>query len=187
MKLFLGCTFGKKMEQSKKEKIELIFRNSDNFDELFDAFRDALKLRIADIDTYKIVIANPCLQHYEMKMLTNEICREFPQICYEINLWAGQIAMNKKGESEWRNASIDFLLTASNAKPADGKPLIGLLELYDHELELPSNEKIIESVKERMKFVTNKKELYLAFAGFYKKEGKTELEKKYKRLAERSQ
>ncbi len=171
------------MTESEKEKIESVFRNSETFDELLDAFGLALKMNLDDIESYKIMFANPCLKLDEIKMLAKKICEKYPPLCYGIYSWVGDIFTNKKYDSDWRKSAIDFFLKASNMEPLHAEPLIKLLELYDHEIPMPDNERIIKEVKERMKFVEERKSLYLAFANFYQKSGKKKLEMKYRHLA----
>jgi hypothetical protein len=171
------------MTESDKKKIEFAFRNSETFDELLDAFGLALKINLDDIESYKILFANPCLQLDEIKMLAKKVCERFPSLCYGIYCWVGDIFANKKYDSDWRKSAIDFFLKASNEEPERAEPLIKLLELYDHEISLPDNKRIIKEVKERKKFVEERKALYSAFADFYKISGKKELEMKYRRLA----
>ncbi len=172
--------------KKEKEKIELVFRTSENFDELFDAFQKALQLHIDDVETYKILFANPFLKLYENKLLTKKLCESFPHLCSEIYLWNAEILSAKKYDNEWRKTAVEFYILASDNLPTDVTPLIKLLELYDHEIALPENEIIIKEVKNRMELVEDKKSLYTALADFYKAENKPHLERKYRGLAEKS-
>ena len=173
------------MNQQEKEKIENIFRNSSDADELFDTFEIALKENLEDIESYKILFANPTLGLNEIKMFSQALCEKYPGFCFGVFTWVGNIFANKKYDSEWRKSAVDFFLKASDYEPAEPEPLIKLLELYDHEIDIPDNKLILKEVKERMNKVGKKKELYKSIAEFYKKEGNETLEKKYRSLAEK--
>ena len=82
------------------KKIERIFRNSNNSDEIFDAFTEAVKEKIDDVNLYKILLGNHSLSKDEIIMYAEKLCKEFPHHKYEIYMWVASIFQNSLLEFE---------------------------------------------------------------------------------------
>lgn len=168
------------------KNIESIFRSSTSPDELFDAFRNAIGLRIDDIELYKILLANPSISTDEIKMYTEKLLREFSEKSFQINIWAARIFENRSNYYEHLESAVYYYEKAAAAKPTDHTALVELLKLYNTEIDLPINKKILEIVEERSPAVNLKSKVYFELADLYKKKGDLVKGSRYLALAEKA-
>lgn len=155
------------MEENIK-KIELVFRDSFSSEELFDAFADALKLRVDDVELFKILLANPSLSIDEVKMFAEKIIKEMPNSLYHISMWCAKVFENYAEQYEYLDSSINYYLKAINAVPANFEPLVSILNLYNMEIDMPANKRILEIVNNCIPPVNLKSKVYYALADLYK-------------------
>ena len=168
------------------KRIEDTFRNSRSPDELFDAFQNAIKINLSDIDTFKILIANPTLTPNEIKMFTEKLLKETPGNALDLLLWTGKVFENHPDNYNHLEETILIYQRALSYKPTSHEPLLKLLHLYNHEIDFPTNQKILDLIDESVAAVDKKSKVYYALAKHYKKCGDPKLEKKYLQLAEES-
>lgn len=166
-----------------KEQIEKIFRSSNSSEELFDAFDDAIVQKLEDEELYKVFLANSVLSNDEIKFYAKKISDVFPAFSYSIALWCCELFANKEWSPENTRAAVECLEVAIEEKPEEHIPLIRLLSLYNHDMSVPTNSKIIGKVKKALPKVKNKSAVYKAIAEFYAKEGKDKLKRKYEGMA----
>lgn len=159
-------------------EIEKIFRESTSSEELFDAFQNALKLRIRDSDFYKVLLANVSLSADEVKMYVEKLCKEFNDICYDIYLWAAKVLENSSAPDNIDDA-LDYYRRAIEYNRDDYKPYLYILKLYNHDLDLPPKENISTIVKKGLLQVKRKSQLCFGIADFYKKMNDIEMNRKY--------
>ncbi len=174
------------MNLDEIKRIEDTFRNSASSDELFDAFQNAIKMKLRDIGTFKILIANPTLTPNEIKMFTEKLLNEIPSNSFDLLLWTGKVFENHPHNYRHLEDTISIYQRAIAHKPSSHEPLLKLLNLYNHELDLPTNRKILSLINESIDFVNRKSKVYYALANHYKKCSDPNLEKNYLRLAEES-
>lgn len=155
------------MEENIK-KIESVFRDSFSSEELFDAFAEAMKLRVNDVELFKILLANPSLSIDEVKMFAEKIIREMPKSLYQISMWCAKVFENYAERYEYLDSSINYYLKAINALPTNFEPLVSLLNLYNMEIETPVNKRILEIVNGSIPPVNFKSKVYYALADLYK-------------------
>ena len=170
----------------KLNKIENIFRNSTSTDLLFDAFQEAIELKIKDLEIFKILLGNPALSSDEIKMYVEKLIKEFPGEANELSIWTARIFENKGDYLNSLEDALHYYKKAHDYKPDSSESLLQLLQLYNYELELPINKNIIEFVEYRISSVKLKSKIYYALADHYKKIGDKQSEIKYFALAERS-
>lgn len=168
-----------------KNEIENIFTSSSSSDEIFDAFHEAITQKIADINLYKILLANAFLKEDEAKLYASKIGKEFPEFAYDIYMWCAEIFANKSWYPEQTEHAIECLLKAFDSNKKAHEPLVKLLELYNHELDMSANKSILEGIKKRYWQVENKAAMFSAIAKFYGKANKEKLKKKYEMLAQK--
>ncbi len=166
-------------------RLENTFRNSNDTNELFDAFIDAMRHNIKDVDLFKILLANPVLSKDELIMYTEKLCKELEENSYEICLWTAGIFENNCEDYDCLNNAIRYLEKAIDTKPEQHKPFLHLLELYNLDFEVPTNETILNIVHSKIDGVRKKSKVYYALADLYKKLGNVEQQRKYFGLAER--
>lgn len=166
------------------KRIEDTFRNSKSSDELFDAFQDAINIKLSDVSIYKILIANPILTADEIKMFTKKMIKEIPGKEYDILMWTGKVFENHPQNFKYLEDTFNIYQQAISHRPNSHEPLLRLLILYNHEIDLPANQKILKLIDESIAAVDQKSKVYYAIAEHYKKCNDQNMEKKYLRLAE---
>lgn len=148
--------------------IEKIFRNSNNNDEIFDAFADAISQEISDLNLYKILLGNKSLSQDEIIMFAEKICKEFPNLSYQIYMWIASIFQNSLLDLNRLNIAFEYYLKASKINPTYTKPYLEMLDLYTYDLDSQLNKKIIEAIKKAEKVVEKKSDFYYKLAAHYK-------------------
>lgn len=174
------------MNSDDVKKIEDTFRNSKSSNELFDAFQDAIKSKLCDIEIFKILIANPILSVDEIKLFTEKLLKETPGNALDLLLWTGKVLENQPNNYNYLEEALFYYRRAISTKPDFHEPLLRLLNLYNYEIELSTNRKILDIIEESVTAVDQKSKVYYALAHHYKKCGDPNSEKKYLHLAEES-
>jgi len=169
-----------------QEKIENTFRYSSSQDELFDAFREAIRREVKNPETFKILLANPTLSPDEIKMYTEKLIRELPHSAFDFNMWTASVFENYSNDYEKLEDAFNYYYSALFYKPTSPEPLLRLLNLYNYEIDLPSNGRIVNLIEDLAASVENKSRVYYALANHFRKTGNNRLEVKYLALAEKS-
>ncbi len=171
------------MDDATKKRIEDVFRNSGSPDELFDAFDEAIRLKISDVEIYKILLGNPALSLYEIKMYAEKLLRELNEHGFQISLWTAKVLEKMQSNFEYVDNAYHYYVKAHQFNPSSFEPLLELLKLYNFDFELPTNEKIINFVEKNMAPVKIKSKIYFALSNLYKRTGDKFKEAKYAALA----
>lgn len=171
------------MNEIIKQKIEEVFRQSNSRGELFDAFHDAISNNIDDIDLYKILLANPILSKEEISMYSNKLSSVAESKRFDIYMWAAKLLENKSYDHESVSSSLSFYLKASETNPQNEKPLLQMLHLYNYDLNLPTNKRIVELIEQKLDNLKEKGGVYIALANHYDRLGLIDTKTKYLRLA----
>ncbi len=175
-----------KVNSDEINRIEEIFRSSTSSDELFDAFQDAIKLKLSDIGLYKILLGNPTLSPDEIKLFTEKLIKEIPGGSFDLLMWAGKVFEHHTDYFNYVNDALFYYQRAFSVQPESYKPLLSLLGLYNYEINLPINQKIFDVIDKSVSSVELKSKIYYALSKHYKKCGDSSLEIKYYALAERA-
>jgi tetratricopeptide (TPR) repeat protein len=157
------------MQNDIYKKIEWTFRNSNSPDELFDRFSDAVKLGINDLSLYKIFLANPALSIDEIKMFTGKLLKEMPDEQFQLSMWAARIFENRQVSYEFIENAIHYYEIAMKSNPSSHEPLLEMIKLYNSDMDLPNNKKILELIDAFIPSVNIKSKVYFSLAELYKK------------------
>ncbi len=169
-----------------QEKIENIFRSSSSPEELFDVFNVAINSKIKNADTFKILLANPILSPDEVKMYTEKLIKEMPPIAFEINMWTARVFENFTEDYDRLEDSFEYYHRALFHKPTSYEPLLKLLNLYNYDINLPTNSRIVNVVQDAAAMTDQKSKVYYALANHFRKKGNNRMEVKYLSLAEKA-
>ncbi|MCF8259983.1 MAG: hypothetical protein K9J12_04360 [Melioribacteraceae bacterium] len=171
------------MSNAEKEAVESLFRNGTSFDDLFDAFRFALEKQIEDIDCYKILIANPCLNSNEVDLFIKKLVETIKGKAFEIYLWAGEVyfgSINLNNISK----SLEYFKLAFSIHNSS-QPLHKAIDLYNVDFEIQTNNSVLKFVEENVEKVDDRGYLYDDLANIYKQKGDNQKYAKYRRLQEK--
>lgn len=161
-----------------KNEIEQIFRESSSPEELFDAFQNALKLRIRDAELYKILLSNVSLTFDEVKMFTEKLCKEFNDLSYDIWLWVAKI-FETASTTDSIETALNYYRRAIEIKSDDYTPYLNIINLYNKDLDFPPKDKISTLLRKGLSEVQRKSKLCFGIADFYRKMDDLEMNKKY--------
>lgn len=174
------------MRQFDYDKIENTFRYSNSSNELFDAFQTAMENGIKDADLFKVLIGNPVLSNDELKMYTEKLAATYPELGYDMFMWAARIFENKVTDYDCIVDSFEYYQKAAEYKPKDCEPFIKLINLYNTDMDLPVNRAIISAVDDCIPRLNKKSKVYYSMAELYKQLGEQDKAKEYMELAEKA-
>lgn len=174
------------MQNEHYKKIESVFRNSNCPDELFDRFTDAIKLKINDLSLYKIFLANPALSIDEIKMFTGKLLKEMPDEHFQLSMWTAKIFENRQISYEFIENAIHYYEIAMQANPQAHEPLLEMIKLYNMDLDLPQNKKILNLIDAYVPSVNLKSKVYFSLAELYKKTNDLNTASRYLALANKA-
>jgi len=166
-------------------KYEYIFKNSRNSDELFDAFDNALKDGIDDIELYKILFWNPALSLDELSMFIKKLGSTFPHIAYDVYMWGAKVIELSFDNVENFETILNFYKKASEIKPLENEPYIKAADAYNFDLKIHPPASVINFLKKGTTKVKDPSTLYFKLSEFFGKLGNVELKNHYLNEAEK--
>jgi len=164
-----------------KSEIERIFRDSSSPDELFDAFQNAIKLRLRDPELYKILLSNMSLSVDEIKMYVEKLSKEFRDISYDVYLWAAKL-FEAASTFDSIGEALNYYHRAIEYRGDDYKPYLQIMKLYNQDIDFPPKERISSILKKGLSEVQRKSKLCFGIADFYKKMNDAEMNRKFMML-----
>lgn len=167
-----------------KSVLESIFKNSRNSDEIFDAFAEAMKMRINELALYKILLWNPALSKDEICMYVKKLASEFSEISYDVFMWGARVVELSFVNDDNFDAVLVFYKKATRINPEVNEPYVKSLELYNDDLKIPDPNELISFVKSGIAKVKDPSLLYFKLSEFYGKLNNSELKIHYRSLGE---
>ncbi|HEY5615018.1 MAG TPA: hypothetical protein VIL52_03275 [Bacteroidota bacterium] len=171
------------MPRFTPEEIRYIFSNAIDFNDLFDAFEDALKQNIQDIDLYRLLFWNHALGPDELCLFGEKLAKEFPSIAYDVFLWLASVFEVTYSSYDNFELAVKYYRRAAAAKPAEVDPYLDACDCYDPDLNIPSADTLIDFLKSGLGNVMNKKTLLMRISQMYQLIGEQDLSDYYRDLA----
>jgi tetratricopeptide (TPR) repeat protein len=172
------------MDSKLKQELEEIFRASNSPDELFDTFRVAIDRKINDEELYKILLRNKALSVDEISMFTEKICREFPELAYNIYFCVGQLLESISSYGKHNERALQYFEKASVINPESEEPYLAIAKMYNFEYNIPRFETITQIIEDGISRVKIKSPLCFALSELLSKKGDKEKSSSFKRLGE---
>lgn len=172
------------MSAEFRQKLEDIFRNSSSPDELFDTFRLSINGKIKDEELYKILLRNKALSTDEISMFAEKICKEFPDLKYNIYFCVGQLFESISAYGKHLDKALVYLIKAAAANPSSNEPYLAIAKMYNKELNIPRLDLIIKTIEDGINLVNIKSLLCFALADLCKISGDKDKELGYQKLGE---
>jgi hypothetical protein len=172
------------MDSKLKLELEEIFRISNSPDELFDTFRVAIERKISDEEFYKILLRNKALSVDEISMFAEKICKEFPDISYNIYYCVGQLLESISTYGKHNERALQYFEKASITNPEASEPYLAIAKMYNQELNVPRFEIVAKIIEEGIVQVKIKSSLCFALAGLWAKKGDNEKSQNFKILGD---
>ncbi len=168
------------------EDIRTVFANSADFNQLFDAFEEALTQGVRDMELYRVLFWNNSLSPDELRMFGEKLGREFPELAYETYLWLANVFEVTYSAYDNFELAMVYYRKAAAVRPDDPDPYIRACDCYDADLNIPPLSLLIDFVKAGLQTVKNKQVLYFRLSTLYQLKGDEDLSEFFRRLAHQS-
>lgn len=172
------------MPRFTPDEIRATFANATDFNELFDAFEDAVAQRIEDVELYRLLFWNHSLGPDELCLFGEKLAKEFPGIAYEIYMWLASVFEVTYSSYDNFELAIKYYRKAAKEKPTALDPYLDACDCYEPDLNIPPVDVLLEFLKEGLEHVTNKKAVLMRLSHLYHMIGDDEESNYYRDLAD---
>jgi tetratricopeptide (TPR) repeat protein len=166
------------------EEIRKRFELSTEFNEIFDAFEQALEQHIEDIELYRLLFWNHSLSPDELCLFGEKLAKEFPALSYDAYMWLANIFEVTYSMVDNYELTLTYYKKAAAAKPSETDPYLDAADCYEPDLNIPPVHTLIDFLKNGIAHVANPKLLYRRLAELYEYTGNDEMISFYRRKAE---
>ncbi|MEX0602106.1 MAG: hypothetical protein WD295_02115 [Bacteroidota bacterium] len=172
------------MPRFTAEEIRAKFANATDFNDLFDAFEDALAQGIQDVEIYRLLFWNTSLGPDELCLFGEKLAKEFPGIAYDTYMWLASVFEVTYSAYDNFELAITYYRKAARARRNEPDPYLDACDCYDPDLNIPPLDTLIDFLKEGLPHVGNKTSLLLRLSRLYEQGGDLEKSDYYRRLAD---
>ena len=172
------------MQKLSVDEIRSRFESSREFNEIFDAFEQALEQHIDDIELYRQLFWNQSLKSDELCMFGEKLSKEFSHISYDVYMWLARIFEVTHAVNDNYELALKYYRKAAESRPKETKPYLNAAACYEYDLRIPPIHALIEFLKQGACTVTEPKAIYEKLAHFYELTGNDEMSMFYKRKLE---
>jgi hypothetical protein len=172
------------MPRYTPEEIRTKFANATDFNDLFDAFEDALAQRIQDVELYRLLFWNHSLGPDELCLFGEKLAKEFPDIAYDTYVWLASVFEVTYSSYDNFELAITYYRKAAGARPSSPDPYLDACDCYDPDLNIPPVDVLLEFLKQGLDNVNNKKVVLMRLSHLYLLIGDEEQSNYYRDLAD---
>jgi tetratricopeptide (TPR) repeat protein len=166
------------------EDIRKRFELSREFNEIFDAFEQALEQKIHDMELYRRLFWNNVLTPDELCMFGEKLVKEFPTLAYDVYMWLASVFGVTYAMYDNYELAFEYYTKASRARPSCPDPYLEASDCYEPDLNIPSLTSIIDFLKIGLQHTETPKPFYEKLAHFYEVSGNDEMSKYYRRQSD---
>lgn len=168
------------------EELREKFSRSTDFNEVFDAFEDALAQQLEDVELYRLLFWNHALTPDELCLFGEKLAKEFPNIAYDVYMWLASVFEVTYSSYDNYELCIEYYKKAAQARPSEPDPYLDACDCYEPDLNIPPIDVLIEFAKSGLDHVKNRKSLYSRLSYLYQLVGDNDLSEYYRQKAEES-
>src|ERR1041384_7759062 len=125
------------MQKLTVEEIRKRFELSKEFNEIFDAFEQAIAERLQDIELYRLLFWNHTLSPDELCLFGEKLAKEFPQLAYDTYMWLANVFEVTYSMVDNYELTITYFQKASTVKPRETDPYLDAADCYEPDLNIP--------------------------------------------------
>lgn len=166
------------------EDIRKRFELSNDFNDIFEAFEQALEQRIEDIELYRSLFWNHSLSSDELCLFGEKLAKEFSALSYDVYMWLANIFEVTYSMVDNYELTLAYYKKAAAARPSETDPYLDAADCYEPDLNIPPIHTLIDFLKDGVPNVANPKLLYRRLAELYEYTGNDEMIAFYRRKAE---
>ncbi len=171
------------MQDFSSDDLKRLFRNGEDFNDLFEVFREAIDRQVSDVDTYRELFWNTRLKPEELLFFAKKLERVFPQLGFDVYIWLSRVMETKGPSIDTIELSFLCLKKASEFNRKASEPFISACNLFDPDLKIPSLESIASFLKEGIPEVEDPIVLYTRLSQLYSAMGNDEMSEFFGRKA----
>ncbi len=166
------------------DEIQHQFEFATEFNDIFDAFEQALELRLDDLELYKKLFWNKSLSSDEVALFGEQLVKEFPALAYDAYMWLAEMCALTRASDDNFESAMNYFQKAATVRPAALEPYIKAVLCYDPDVKIPPAKNLIGFVKTGIPHVSDPRLLYQRLAYLYDQLGNDEMTQYYERLGE---
>lgn len=172
------------MARFRKDEIRQKFASATDFNEIFDAFEDALEQRLEDVELYRLLFWNHSLNADELCLFGEKLATDFPTIAYDIYMWLASVFEVTYSSYDNYDLAVEYYKKAAAVRPNEPDPYLDACDCYEPDLNIPPVDVLIDFLKAGIQHVGNSKSLYLRLAHLYGVIGDDEQSEYYRSKAD---
>ena len=169
------------MSKLSLDHIRRCFGLSTDFNEIFDAFQQALANRLDDFEVYRQLFWNNSLKPDELCLFGEKIVREFPKLSYDVYVWLARVFEATHASADNYELAFQYYQKAAGARPAEPDPYISAADCYEPDLNIPPLIRLIEFLKRGADLVSSPTPVYERLVHLYDLSGNDEMSMYYRR------
>ena len=163
------------------EQLRTIFTASNDFNEIFDAFEDALAQKIDDVELYRHLLGNSHLAAEEVCLFAEKLSDDFPALAYDTYMWLGSLFAATYAQKDNYELATRYYKKAAQSRPFETAPYLNLSDNYDANLNLPPLDELISFLSTGAEHCSETRLLTERLIFFYTLKGDDEWAEFYKK------
>lgn len=163
------------------DHIRKCFGLSSDFNEIFDAFQQALAHRVDDFEVYRQLFWNNSLKPAELCLFGEKIVREFPVLSYDVYVWLARVFEATHSSADNHELAFEYYRKAAGVRPAEADPYCSAADCYEPDLNIPPLKRLIEFLKHGAESVPSPVPVYQRLVRLYEISGNDEMTNYYRR------
>ncbi len=173
------------MSKLTVDEIRKRFETSNEFNEIFDAFQQALQQHLDDIELYRLLFWNHTLTPAELCLFGEKLSKDFSHLAYDVFMWLANVFEVTYAMYDNYELALEYYKKAADTRPAELTPYTQAADCYEPDLNIPPLNQLIEFLKRGLATVSTPKSLYERLAHLYDLAGNDEMSMFFRRkLAE---
>ena len=171
------------MPKLSVDDIRKRFELSKEFNDIFDAFEQALEQRLDDIELYRQLFWNHALTPDELCLFGEKLAKEFPTLGYDTYMWLASIFEVTHSMIDNYELAVVYYKKAASVRPSEPDPYLDAADCYEPDLNIPPISILIDFLKQGAHNVGNPTLIYQRLVHLYELSGNDEMSQFYRRKA----
>ena len=173
------------MQKLTIDEIRKHFESSKEFNEIFDAFDQAIEQRFNDIELYRQLFWNPILTPDELCFFGEKLVKEFPALSYDVYMWLANVFEVTYSMFDNYELALEYYKKAAPVRPSSSEPYLAAAACHEPDLNIPPITALIDFLKKGTEYVTDAKLIYEKLVYLYEIIGNDEMCDYYRRKLEK--
>lgn len=166
------------------DEIREKFAEGKDFNEIFDAFEDALKQGIQDMELYRLLFWNTVLSPDEVCLFGEKLAKEFHNLAYETFMWLASVFEVTYSSYDNFELAMRYYRKAARMRPEEIQPYLDAADCHEPDLNIPPFSLLVEFLKEGINLVADKKTLLHRLSYLFQMHGDQKQADFYRNLAD---